>query len=250
MPAALERKLKKEAKKKGIKDKDAYVYGTLRKTGWKPSREKKMDNQSKLVRLERIDKNLDSIIQFQYDQNQHPLLKTGTTAAVGAGGLALHQAVKRTGGYGANIAAMKTGQDLLGQATGNVAAGTGAVGAALKPAASAAASAGKSVGSVAGKVWSGLKKAFVPAAETLVSDPSKAIEFDATILGPWQGHSGHETKIDQYEFPAGLSPAAVLKFPFPKLMAYLNRRNILQQQFSWKQGRLIQLSAKLDEINA
>ena len=41
MPAALEKKLKAEAKKKGIKNKDAYVYGTMRKTGWKPSREKK-----------------------------------------------------------------------------------------------------------------------------------------------------------------------------------------------------------------
>lgn len=38
MPKALESKLKKEAKKKGFKGKkaNAYVYGTLRKTGWKP----------------------------------------------------------------------------------------------------------------------------------------------------------------------------------------------------------------------
>jgi hypothetical protein len=43
VPKKLERKLKKKAKKKGLKGerKDAYVYGTLRKTGWKPSREKK-----------------------------------------------------------------------------------------------------------------------------------------------------------------------------------------------------------------
>jgi len=43
MPKALERKLKKEAKKKGFKGEraDAYVYGTLRKTGWKPSTQKK-----------------------------------------------------------------------------------------------------------------------------------------------------------------------------------------------------------------
>ena len=42
MPKALERKLKKEAKKKGLSKKKtgAYVYGTLRKTGWKPKREK------------------------------------------------------------------------------------------------------------------------------------------------------------------------------------------------------------------
>lgn len=43
MPKALERKLKAEAASKGFTgDKaNAYVYGTLRKTGWKPNREKK-----------------------------------------------------------------------------------------------------------------------------------------------------------------------------------------------------------------
>ncbi len=43
MPKALERKLKAEAKKKGFKGEraDRYVYGTLRKTGWKPSTQKK-----------------------------------------------------------------------------------------------------------------------------------------------------------------------------------------------------------------
>lgn len=43
MPKALERKLKLKARKKGFKSEraNAYVYGTLRKTGWKPSREKK-----------------------------------------------------------------------------------------------------------------------------------------------------------------------------------------------------------------
>ena len=42
MPKALERKLKTEARKKGFKGKraNAYVYGTLRKTGWKPKRSK------------------------------------------------------------------------------------------------------------------------------------------------------------------------------------------------------------------
>ncbi len=40
MPKALERKLKKQAKKKGLTGKraDAYVYGTMRKTGWKPKK--------------------------------------------------------------------------------------------------------------------------------------------------------------------------------------------------------------------
>lgn len=43
MPKALEEKLKKQARRKGFKGKRAaaYVYGTLRKTGWKPKRDKK-----------------------------------------------------------------------------------------------------------------------------------------------------------------------------------------------------------------
>ncbi len=42
MPKKVERKLKKKAKEKGLKGKkkDAYVYGALRKTGWKPKKEK------------------------------------------------------------------------------------------------------------------------------------------------------------------------------------------------------------------
>lgn len=42
MPKALHRKLAKKATKKGLKGKrkKAYVYGTMRKTGWKPSKEK------------------------------------------------------------------------------------------------------------------------------------------------------------------------------------------------------------------
>lgn len=43
MPKAMEKALKTEAKKKGLKGEraDAYVYGTLRKTGWTPKREHK-----------------------------------------------------------------------------------------------------------------------------------------------------------------------------------------------------------------
>ena len=43
MPEALERKLLREAIKKHLKGKrrDAYVYGALRQTGWKPTRERK-----------------------------------------------------------------------------------------------------------------------------------------------------------------------------------------------------------------
>lgn len=43
MPKALERKLIAEAESQKLtgKRKDAYVYGTMRKTGWKPSTQKK-----------------------------------------------------------------------------------------------------------------------------------------------------------------------------------------------------------------
>lgn len=43
MPLKLERKLKSQAKKKGFGKKraNAYVYGAMRKTGWKPSKSKK-----------------------------------------------------------------------------------------------------------------------------------------------------------------------------------------------------------------
>jgi hypothetical protein len=43
MPKELESKLRREAVKKGLtgKRKGAYIYGTMRKTGWKPSTQKK-----------------------------------------------------------------------------------------------------------------------------------------------------------------------------------------------------------------
>lgn len=43
MPKKMERKLKAIAKKKGYSKKraGAFVYGTMRKAGWKPDREKK-----------------------------------------------------------------------------------------------------------------------------------------------------------------------------------------------------------------
>uniref|UniRef100_A0A6M3IFF7 Uncharacterized protein n=1 Tax=viral metagenome TaxID=1070528 RepID=A0A6M3IFF7_9ZZZZ len=42
MPKALEAKLKRTAKKRGYSEEreDAYVYGTLRKTGWTPKHQK------------------------------------------------------------------------------------------------------------------------------------------------------------------------------------------------------------------
>lgn len=73
------------------------------------------------------------------------------------------------------------------------------------------------------------------------------IQFDASILGPWQGDTCR-SMISQEHFPAGVSPCAALRFPLPVLMRYLNQRSQLQQVFSSKVERLVQLSAKLDEI--
>lgn len=43
MPKKMEEELKREARRKGLKGEraDAYVYGAMRKAGWKPDREKK-----------------------------------------------------------------------------------------------------------------------------------------------------------------------------------------------------------------
>ena len=43
MPKKLEKKLKREAKKKGLSGerRNAYIYGAMRRTGWKPKRERK-----------------------------------------------------------------------------------------------------------------------------------------------------------------------------------------------------------------
>lgn len=43
MPKKLEESLRRKGRKKGLKGKrlNAYVYGTLRKTGWKPKKKKK-----------------------------------------------------------------------------------------------------------------------------------------------------------------------------------------------------------------
>ena len=46
MPKEMEQALKREAAKRGYgkKRSDAYVYGTMRKTGWKPKKGKKAKN--------------------------------------------------------------------------------------------------------------------------------------------------------------------------------------------------------------
>jgi hypothetical protein len=305
MPVKLERALKRQAAKKGLSKerKDAYVYGTLRKTGWKPEREKKMNDPSetiqfqlgkpykpwvrpigqsmpstaemvqaierpkvpfwkralglksaslahvrlpaplkyessaKLVRLSLIDTALDSVIKFQYEDDQDqrrrfPWLTAGAAAGAGAGGLLAHQAIRSSGGYAKNLLGARAGYGLARSGLG--------------AASSAGSSLGYKAGGLAGKgvnILGDILKKF-----RRFESNEKPIEFKASIVGPWVGSKGHESKIDQLEFPAGLSPAAALKFPLPKLMRYMNKRNLMQQVFSRKQERLVELNSKLDEI--
>jgi len=50
MPEAMERELKAAARKRGLTGEraNAYIYGTMRKTGWKPSREKRARRSKKM----------------------------------------------------------------------------------------------------------------------------------------------------------------------------------------------------------
>jgi hypothetical protein len=243
MPAALERKLKRQVAGKNISEerKDAYVYGTLRKTGWKPSREKKKTKNmstpnERMVRLAAIDKKLDSIIQFQYDDEPRPatysgLAKIGAGVGVGAGGLLLHGAIRKQGGY---QAAWKAGQSAFkdaGNKTGQM----------LLPGMEAVKGVGSKVGGFLGKITKPLLGRFG------LESNEKPIRFN-TLMGPWQGSMKPESKIDEQQFPAGISPAAALKMPFPQLMALLNKRNLQQQVYSSKLERLIELNEKLDSL--
>jgi hypothetical protein len=54
MPKALERSLKVTARKRGYSKErtNAYVYGTLRKTGWTPSTQKKHRVLKKIIHMD------------------------------------------------------------------------------------------------------------------------------------------------------------------------------------------------------
>ena len=83
MPKELHDKLVKQGKKKGLsgKDLDAYVYGTMRKTGWKPNESfegilEKIENifeSSNDIAIELSD----SIMKFQENHNYDDYYKSG-----------------------------------------------------------------------------------------------------------------------------------------------------------------------------
>ncbi len=102
----------------------------------KSSKTKLSAMDTKIVHLKSINSKLD--VCFDYGDDTDPtkrnLLGTAGLVGVGAGGVLGHQAINRTGGYGANMSAMKYGSDALGKATGNVASNSGKIGAAMNPA--------------------------------------------------------------------------------------------------------------------
>jgi hypothetical protein len=291
MPLALERQLKRKVagNKMSKERKDAYVYGTLRKTGWKPERERKKELSARLDKLIQFDiggwrvrKSADivgpsgrvtgteykpekapgfgSALKRNAGKIALPAIGAVTGAALGHAGWGRARPgkpmMKLAGlfeeGEGLTVPALETAGRPASATPGLVGAGIGALG--FLPA-GIQADREKKGHSIMNQAYSMAVSDYrqrhgITRRPVEMSAKEKPIRFGAEILGPWHGKTGHTSKIDQYHFPAGLSPAAALQFPLPVLMKYLNQRNLLQQQFSWKHERLIQLSAKLDEIHA
>jgi len=195
-------------------------------------------NTSKLVRLSAIDNRLDSLIQFRdWRDTTEDVAAGGALTAGGYGGYKLHKAIRASGGY------REAGQQL------GIGYGLGKAGGADVP---------------LGTAWKGLRKGFkgspgasvgsalgILRSKLHLESKEKPVQFGTPApISPWGGSTGHESKIDQVEFPSGPAPLTMLQMPLPALMRYLNRPGQLQQAFSRKKERLVQLSAKLDEINA
>lgn len=240
MPVKLERALKRKASKLGLgkKRSDAYVYGTLRKTGWKPSREKKMDNPSRVVRLAQIN----NAIEFDDEARRRRLEElAGGAAGIATGIPAGTLATKFIGNRNAFLERVLASEhpERWIKGLGYTGMGTGIAAGML----------------TARTIRKQFERDRQQRAARELSSKKKPIEFadlpiaNKDILQPWQAGEEQGSKLYEVQFPAGLSPAAALRLPLPQLMAFLNQRNILQQQFS-KRERLIRLSAKLDEINA
>jgi hypothetical protein len=94
MPKAMHDKLKALAERKGLKGehKDAFVYGTMRKTGWKPKREidKKSKKEthtamSRLDRLIELKAKLNNVVELDSYEDEQRRFPYGTVAAGGLG---------------------------------------------------------------------------------------------------------------------------------------------------------------------
>jgi len=203
-------------------------------------------NPSKLIRLSAINEGMDSLIELdQDDDDRHPYLKAGAlgvgAAGVGATGLygaGLLQRTKLGLGGAWNLARKdigNIGQGGFSKIGSTISKGYGAT---LKPAVGTLGGAAKDIWSRLGKLGSRLVRA---------SSKAPEIRFDEHILEPFSEGAAPKSKIAQEQFPAGLSPAAALQLPFPVLMRYMNRRNILQQAFS-KREKLIQLNSRVNDL--
>lgn len=120
MPVAMEKALERVANKRGLtgKERDAFVYGTMRKTGWKPKREvdkkpKSIAMKTRLDRLIELNDNTSELMEFKkvWDPETETWVDDGRPSAaanlavgagvLGVGGYAGHRAIDNAGGYGA-----------------------------------------------------------------------------------------------------------------------------------------------------
>lgn len=131
MPIAMEHALERVADKRGLKgeERDAFIYGTMRKTGWKPKREHKMpavDISPKVTpfmnteHLIKLSERLDAINFEDDDKKRHLIRDTAGAAALGGavyGGISAHDKIRNAGGYGKAI--RDTKEVFRGGMTGN-----------------------------------------------------------------------------------------------------------------------------------
>jgi hypothetical protein len=93
-----------------------------------PARKHKhMNDPSRLIRLAEIDKNLESIIKFDYGDDEDERKKSSTLlplaagAGLGAGGLLAHQAIRGSGGYAKNLLGARAGYGMARSGLGTAA---------------------------------------------------------------------------------------------------------------------------------
>lgn len=204
-------------------------------------------DQSKLVRLAQIDNQLDSIVQFAYDDDDRQGNFFKKASLVGAGAVGAGAGLY---GYGLLRRGVNPTAGGLYKAAGtDVRNVRSAVGAGRIPTA-AVGDIGRSIGAGARGLAGNVKKYGAMGLKRLTpllskmkfwSSRERPIYFDEHILEPFAEGAVPDSKIIQEQFPAGLSPAAALRLPFPELMRLLKQRNLLQQQFPG-------LAAKLDGL--
>lgn len=119
MPVAMEKALERVADKRGLtgKERDAFVYGTMRKAGWKPKREvdkrpKSIAMKTRLDRLIELNDNTSELMEFKFIMDDEEFKR-------------------RYGAYPSEIAPTPEQTASQRRIAGGIAAGAGAVGAGL-----------------------------------------------------------------------------------------------------------------------